>query len=204
MQLDREGVEDTQATSVNLEKHFRSHGLSATGYSKIAADVANGDMTVDILVEFPENELINLADEYDLSTLQKKAFVKAVKLLPNSKANTPYLDNNNSTSLSGRSIIQDVYITQQERNTLADIKKLESAMNEYLEKCTNIQNGNKKKIVENIEHLQKCSNIMKQAIDNAINTLIKKVWFHNRNVNFVLIFDFYFIRDDIFAFFCSF
>ena len=88
MQLDREGVDDSQATSgsINLEKHFKEHGLSAKAYAKISEDVESGDMNVDILVEFDENELISMTNDYQFTRLQTKVFIKAVKLLPNSKA----------------------------------------------------------------------------------------------------------------------
>ena len=77
MQLDREGVDDSQATSgsINLEKHFKEHGLSAKAYAKISEDVESGDMNVDILVEFDENELISMTNDYQFT-----------RLLPNSKA----------------------------------------------------------------------------------------------------------------------
>ena len=97
MQFDPEGMDDVVgatggvkskpiAPTSKLEQHFREHGMSARGYEKIKNDVDNGDMIPDILVEFDENELVSMANEYKLTTLQRKAFIKAVKSLPNSKA----------------------------------------------------------------------------------------------------------------------
>ena len=101
-------------TTVNLEAHFRQHGLSARAYEKMKNDVNNGDMTVDILVKFEEYELNTIANEYSLSTLQKKAFVEAVKLLPNLKAN---INSNNKNK-------QFVFVTPEEQSILKEMIRL--------------------------------------------------------------------------------
>ena len=43
MQLDREGIdESSKMTTVNLETHFREHGLSARAYQKMQNDIDHG------------------------------------------------------------------------------------------------------------------------------------------------------------------
>ena len=80
MQLDREGIDDSLQTGnkMDLEKHFKQHGLSSTAYDKIANDISTGDMNVDILIKFDEAELSSMGDDYKLTRLQKTAFIEAV------------------------------------------------------------------------------------------------------------------------------
>ena len=47
----------------------------------MAHDVASGDINKKLLINCDENEINDIGDGYKLTWIQKKAFVKAVKLL---------------------------------------------------------------------------------------------------------------------------
>ena len=173
MQLDREGIEDSQETSIDLEAHFLRNGMSSRGYQKIKNDIDNGDMSVDILVKFDENELIIMANEYNLSTLQKKAFVEAVKLLPNSKANA--VNNNNKNVNSNHKEKEFVFVTQEEQTILNQMDQLKKELRDYTKQCTNVKNNNKSVILSSIKKLENCGKLIKDCVDNAVNVLVKQV-----------------------------
>ena len=69
MQLDREGINDSKATTgeVDLQSHFKQHGLSNKAYQKMASDVESGDMNESILIECNENELNQIALQYNFT-----------------------------------------------------------------------------------------------------------------------------------------
>ena len=168
MQFDGEGVEDANdsgKTQVDLEKHLKCHGLSVQGYNKVRKDVLSGDMSVDILIEFDENELINLANEYGLTTLQKKAFVKGVMTLPNySKKTTQKKEKE-----------KFIYVTPQEQKMFGEINELTKLLENYSIECLNDAKSNKNILLKNISNLKKCGNLLKQSIDKTIDHVVHKV-----------------------------
>ena len=165
MQSDDERTIVTNS-EIDLEKHFRSHGMSSRGYLKLKNDIDNGDMSVDVLIEFDENELIKLSNEYNLSTLQKKAFIKAVKLLPKSKA----VANDNDDIKNNL-----IFVTPQEQSIMNDINKFQKILNDYSKQCKNVQSKNKNVLISTIKKLENCGKLIKETIDNVINTLVQKV-----------------------------
>ena len=174
MQLDHEGIDDSQQKTINnrfkfdLEKNLKENGLSVQGYEKIRKDIENGDMNADILTEFDEDELSSLAAQYDLTMLQKKAFVKAVKSLPNCKAN----ENDNHVKE------KRIYITPKEQSLLNHIKEFSNNLSNYKNKCQEIDIKNKSTISNTCDKLLKYGNKIKQSVDIIINNLVKKVWCH--------------------------
>lgn len=169
MQLDREGIDDTQQTQIDLEKHLQENGLSEEGMKKLRKDIENGDMNAAILIEFGENELLQLGDEYKLTTLQKKAFIKAVKLLPNSQASTD--DGRKSTNET----IERIYITQQEQDIFNQMNQLQDNLNNYSTKYKKVKMENKSIIEQSIKKLHIYATKLKNTIDNSVNALIKQV-----------------------------
>ena len=172
-QFDCEGKDESNCTEtiINLEQHFKNNGLSEIGFNKLKEDIDNGDMRVDVLIECTEKELDELANDYKFTILQKKSFIKAVKLLPNSKANVSNTNNNNTN-------IRHIYITPQEQKVFMKIQQLTNTLNQHSLQCTNVQNKNKQTIENGIELLKHYGNAVKQAIDEVINTAVQKVNFY--------------------------
>ena len=130
-------------------------------------DIDNGDMTVDILVKFHENELSNIANEYKLSTLQKKAFIEAVKLLPNSKANVNSTSNNKNKEF--------VFVTPEEQSILNEMTQLKKDLNHFSKQCANVKRENKNVILSNTTKVKNCAQLIKQCVDDTVNSLVKQV-----------------------------
>ena len=187
MQLDREGINDSQQTSgsINLEEHFKQQGLSAKAYAKISEDVESGDMNVDILVEFDENELISMTNDYKFTRLQSKAFIKAVKLLPNSKANRvgdhDHEKNNNKkwktaeNDEDSKSHFVHVYVTPEEQSVFEKLNKLQTMLDDYGNKYTTIALKNKDLIELNISKIEQYRKTIKQGVDNTVNDIVQTV-----------------------------
>ena len=169
-----EGVDDSAKTQVDLERHLKSHGLSVVGYNKLSKDVLSGDMSVDILIEFDENELINLANEYGLTTLQKKAFIKAVMLLPNyCKQTTEKKENEKEKEKEKEK--EFVHVTPQEQKMLDEINELLQLLENYSIQCLKNAKYNKNILLKNMTNLKKCGNLLKQSIDKTIDDIVHKV-----------------------------
>ena len=172
MQFDDEGVEggnDSEKTHFDLEKHLKSNGLSVQGYNKLSNDVLSGDMSVDILIEFDENELINLSNEYGLTTLQKKAFVKGVMTLPN------YHSKKEKTTEKKEKEKEFVYVTPQEQKMFDEINQLKKLLENCSIECLNDKKCNKNLLLKNISNLKKCGDLLKQSIDKTIDHVVHKV-----------------------------
>ena len=180
-QFDYERKHDSnrRKTVINLEQHFKNNGLSQTGFDKLKQDVYNGDMRADVLVECTERELNEMANDYQLTILQKKSFIKAVKLLPNSRANVNNISNHNNidNNTSNSRNIRHIYITPQEQNVFTKLKELINTLNQHLSQCVNIQNKNKQTILNGIAQLKHYGDKIKKAIDETINTSVQTVNF---------------------------
>ena len=175
MQLDREGVDESQATSgmINLADHFKQNGLSANAYAKISEDVESGDMNVDILTEFDENELISMTNDYKFTRLQSKAFIKAVKLLPNSKASRRKIKEKDEED--SKSHFVHVYVTPEEQSVFEKLNRLQTMMDDYGNKYKQIALKNKDLIELNILKIEKYGKQIKQGVDNTVNHIVKMV-----------------------------
>ena len=106
MQVDeegREGTDESNCTQItqqqeqdkrehidefDLAKYLKNHGVSDRAFTKMAYDVVNGDINTKLLINCDENELNDICDGYKLTWIQKKAFIKAVKCLKESSAET--------------------------------------------------------------------------------------------------------------------
>ena len=141
---------------MDLEEHFKEHGLSSTAYDKIAHDISTGDINVDILIKFDEAELSSMGDDYKLTRLQKTAFIEAVKLLPKSKAATQN-------------------VSPHEQKIFDEIEQLNKQLNQFEKECKISKTQNIKYVQENIAKLQVYRNKIKKCVDDTIDTFIKKV-----------------------------
>ena len=164
VQLDRKGADD-------LIDHFRKNGLSEKAINKIKQDILNGDMQVDLLRECNYDEIAEMCKDYSFNVLQKKAFIKAVKLLQNSKANERNSNNNNTNN----KIVQRIYIAPQEQSLFNDIKLLSNNLSNYKNKCQEVDLKNKSTISITCDKLIKYGNKIKLSVDTTINKLIEKV-----------------------------
>ena len=99
-------------------------------------------------------------------------------MLPNSKANNYFNKNNynNNNNDENENLRKEfVFVTPQEQSVMNEINSLKHDLNEYLNECTNVQNRNKNTIISTIKKLENCGKLIKESIDNSINTLKKKV-----------------------------
>ena len=185
MQLDqeqREGIDESSLTQqkckekFDLGKYFKQHGVSAQAYAKMADDVASGDMNQNVLMDCEENELNDIADGYNFTWLQKKTFVKAVKLLKKSSANT--------TKAQSQEQEKFIYVSPNEQAILDEINALEKSLKNYANKCVKIKEENKNKLESEILKLQHYSKFIQTLFDNAINSLIEQRKLHllERNI----------------------
>ena len=154
MQLDQEGNGDFHSTTFDLKKHFLQNGLSQAGLSKICKDIDGGDMNVEILIKFDEMELNNLSNEYNLTTLQRKAFIESIKMLPNAKANSNHVTN------------QIISKSTRDHESQLFLKSV-------IETNRNIVKNNEKTIDRNIESLENIRNSLKKSIDTIVNQKIQ-------------------------------
>ena len=160
-QLDCEGINDSKATQFDLIEHFQKNGLSENALNKIKKDILSGGMKVDLLCERTYDEIVEMCKDYGFSVLQQKAFIKVVKLLPNSNANND--SDNNSKG------------TPQEQVLSNDIKMLSTKVSNYKNKCQEIDLKNKSAISNTCDKLVQYGNKIKESVDIIINKLIEKV-----------------------------
>ena len=171
MQFDAEGVNVPNSTvsgTFDLEKHFLANGLSRKALNIIGDDISSGDMNVDILSKFNENGLLEVANTYNMNILQKKAFVEAVKLLPNYK----YKNKNNNNN-SNNTQTKHIYVTQQEQEIIDEIKHLNDNLSDYKQEMLQIKSQNKITIETMIIKIQEYGNNIKAMIDQSIKLKIE-------------------------------
>lgn len=68
-----------------LEDHLKANGFTA--YDKLSQDFENGELTLDDILDCDENDLKDILNDYNIKTVQKNRFIKAIKKLPKSKMN---------------------------------------------------------------------------------------------------------------------
>ena len=193
MQL--EGIDDgTNEIEIDLERHFKEFGLSAKAYKKIAPDIESGDMNVKILTKCNEEELVRMANDYQLSFLQKKAFIEAIKQLPNAQAsnnpspnynykidkNKPHNDknnnnNNNSNHNNNNNNIVPVFISPNDQKKFDEINKLNQILQRIKAQNRKIKKDNTSTIKRKIEAMRTCGKLWKDSIDYEIDTSVKQV-----------------------------
>ena len=159
----REGLDDSNHTTnvyhdVDLESHLKTNGLSDQAFSKVAEDVASGDINAKMLMNCGENELNEIADSYKFTWVQKKTFINAVKLLNG---------HNNGQK-------QFIYVSSHEQSILDQIHQLSNKLKQYENKCMEIQQDNTSKLELEILKLQEYNKLIQIAFDNAIKALIFK------------------------------
>ena len=158
-------MDDTTVTSrkpkreneVDLPEHFKQNGLSDQAYSKIARDVASGDINAKMLMNCGENELNDIADGYRFTWIQKKTFMNVVKLLNGYKNNDQQ---------------QFIYVSPHEQSILNEIDQLSKVLTKYTSKCIKIKNDNKNKLEIEILKLQEYNKLIQISFEKAINELI--------------------------------
>ena len=75
--MEIEQDEEKSGRLSDLEAHFVRNGLSNKAVDKIREDISSGDMNANILSKFKENELLQLANTYQMSILQRTCKLKA-------------------------------------------------------------------------------------------------------------------------------
>ena len=171
MQLDREGIDDSRSTGVvDLKEHFLSNGLSNIAYTKLSKDIDNGDMNVDILRKCDENELKMIAKDFGLSYLQQKAFVEAVKLLPDAIANASISIRNHNNDKR-----EFIFVSPKDQNILNEMKQASDKLIKFHSGSKQTKKENGKKMSSLLSQLKLYGDRLKLAIDNIVTNIAKNV-----------------------------
>ena len=184
MQFDHEGKTDACTISkkleqhpsdneerINLSKHFLDHGLSQSAYEKIAPEIENGDMNATILIDCDDNDLILMANEYNFTFLQKKAFINAVNLLKPNINNRKHDPDKNSNEPH----FVPVYVSAEEQSILNDITKLGQMLIQHSKRSCETKANNLNQMTAAVEALKNYKKLLIQLLSEEINKLIKKV-----------------------------
>ena len=150
----------------DLQSHFLQNGVSQRAYAKMADDVESGDMSAMVLSEFNDDDLSAIANGYELTVIQKKTFIRAVKLLPQ------YKHSNNSNNNSNT---QSTLVSAKDENMLNEISSFCEKLQEFSSKQFSIKNSNKDKVSSTLNTLKKEACNIKHLIDNIVNSIEKKV-----------------------------
>ena len=182
MQFDAEGSDNTTRRKAyhnenevgrKLSDHFLENGLSQSAYDKIAPDIENGDMNVNILMDCNDNELNAMASEYNFTFLQQKAFINAVNLIKLS--NDKNTNNTTNQNKSNEHHFVDVDVSQEEQSVLNEINGLGSILTKHTRKCAEIKESNSNKIKLAILKLENYRTVLMECIDQEINKLVQQV-----------------------------
>ena len=163
---------DTQAT-INLREHFLAHGLSQSAYDKIAPEIENGDMNVNVLMHCNDNDLNAMKTQYNFTFLQKKAFVAAVNTLKSQHNNNSNDNNNTKNNMSGKTHL--VYVSPDEQSILDEIKELGEILRQLSVENVKIKENNSNKIKLTILKLENCKKLVVECVNTEINKLVKEV-----------------------------
>ena len=123
----------------------------------------------EVLMDCDENDLNDLANQYKFTLLQKKAFIKAVKILKNGSG-----DNNKQISTHQQTQFIHVYISPEEQTILNQINTLKQVFTDYCKENCKIKGKNIDQIKAEIIKLKNYSILIKNAFDNAMNELIQQ------------------------------
>ena len=143
----------------DLEEHFLKNGLSRRAISKMKDGIDSGDMNPNILKDCTQNELNTIADDYNLTLLQKKAFIKAAK----------NIDNNNDEST------QFAIVSPEDQEFFNDINHFVTLLKNYQKKQFDTKNDNKVEMDKTLKILKENANKIKNTIDNIVNTIENNV-----------------------------
>ena len=172
MQFEREGVQGTGEPEFDLRDYLRQNGLSDKALAKMQDDISSGDMNVNTLKDCTHDELISIANDCNLTILQKNAFIRAVtslKLVVVSN-NTEKKENDNDNDSHG-----DIYISAQDEKLLNDIDDLKTFINQFIQQQSKTKKKNKNKIELTLSQLKQWSKAMKDSIDNIVSSFQRQV-----------------------------
>ena len=186
--LDREGVNDSNLETgahqqqqvihdeqVNLKQHLLNSGLSPRAFTKIADDVASGDMNANMLTVCGDDELNRIANGYKFSWLQKEAFIAGAKLLRKNNSNNDSNDSNvDSHEDSQLSQIIHVYVSPEEQLILNEISQLKQLLTDYTSVCKQTKLQNNDILKAEISTLEAFRVSIKDAFDNTIDEWINQ------------------------------
>ena len=171
MQFEDEGAETETVGAVekrfDLEEHLFLNGLSRRAISKMKDDIDSGDMNANILKDCTQNELNTIANDYNLTLLQTKAFIKAVKNIDNNNNNNNEKNNDEST--------QFVFVSPKDQQFLNDVNHFLTLLKNYQKKQFDTKNENKTGMNKILKSLKENGNKIKNTIDNIVNAIENNV-----------------------------
>ena len=179
MQYEAEGVEGSSGVSTkqgkdfDLCKHLIANGLTSQALLKMKNDIDNGDMNVNTLTDCDDNELNQISNDYNLNILQKKSFIRAVKMLK-IKIKTKIHDEEKDDD-SSNNITQFVFVSPEDQELLNSFDTFLNQLKQFKTKQFKIKNKNKSEIHNNVNQIKLQANKIKNIIDNIFNNIENNV-----------------------------
>lgn len=153
-------VDNTESDSFNLQEYLI--GENFQDYDKIAEPINNGDLTLQDLLDCSESDLTALCNDYNIKTVQKNRFVKAIKKLPNSNAN-----NKNKPSF--------VFLTTNEQNNINKLSKLSTATRDIIAKTNEISDNSQANVTDSKNTIENLFIQLRQWLDNMEQEILVQV-----------------------------
>ena len=165
MQFDQKEGSIEDETKLDLENQCLKCGMSRPALKKLQPDLHNGDMTIDTLIECDMNDIKILAKEYNLTLLQTKSFIKAIKLLPGWKEK-----HENDINLKNM-----IYLTPKDQDIFHTLKNLNQTIKDF--KTIEKETHDKNKQVSNstISKFENYRKLLKNMIDEIIDQRVSDV-----------------------------
>ena len=179
MQYEDEGVEESSGLSTgqgqdfDLCQHLIDNGLTRQALLKMKNDIDNGDMNVNTLTDCDDNELNQISNDYNLNILQKKSFIRAVKMLK-IKIKTKIHDEEKDDD-SSNNITQFVFVSPEDQELLNSFDTFLNQLKQFKTKQFKIKNKNKSEIHNNVNQIKLQANKIQNIIDNIVNNIENNV-----------------------------
>ena len=175
---DQEGVpntgmreDDGTASSFDLRQYLTKNGMSSRALIKMEEDIHSGDMNVNTLVDCDENELNAIANEYQLTILQRKSFIRAatsLKLGTNAAQKITKQEKSDHVS-------QFVFVSPEDQKSLEEMQTFLNDLESFKKKQCSIKEENKLNLNKNLKLMKIKANEIKSTIDNMINDIENNV-----------------------------
>ena len=157
------GLSTGQGQDFDLCQHLIENGLTSQALSKMKNDIDNGDMNVNTLIDCDENELNQISNDYNLTILQKKSFVRAVKTLKLKHDNT------------SNNITQFVFVSPEDQKSLNSFDTFLNQLKQLKTKQFSIKKTNKNNVFNNINEIKIQAKKLQNIIDNIVYNIENNV-----------------------------
>ena len=166
---------EAEESTLDLSKFF-SKEMVKTAFEKIEDSIKNRELTVPIIMECTQKDIVDLADnEYKLKLLHKMAFIAAVKKLQNLEmqkrerlrmhVNIRNKNNSDEQRLNGN---EKIDYTEKEKQVLGNIDKLREKIENTRKKTVQQRKQQSEKIKTDILKIDEISKELHTKLDEII------------------------------------